>query len=130
MNRSIEENKEKKYEVTCPYCCKVQYTNKDLLHKLGHEAAYRHCKDCDKIIKLIYDSHNDSMTAEKKEHKEIYEIICIHEKDNTFRIETKGTLREIKARNAFLNKASTIEELIKIANSYDEHKYYYRKIEK
>lgn len=38
-------------------------------------------------MKLIYHSHNDSMTAEKKEHKEIYEIICINNEDNTFHME-------------------------------------------
>ena len=66
----MEEGKDnrKRYKVICPYCGKVQYACKSIMHDLGIEdAGHANCIECKGFMRLIFVKKADKMTAEKWE---------------------------------------------------------------
>lgn len=60
------EDTRKRYEITCPYCGKVQYVCKSIFHKMGVEnGGYGKCLECKKIMCLIFNQKTQEMKAEK-----------------------------------------------------------------
>lgn len=58
-------DKWKRYQITCPYCGKVQYACKSFLHELEVEdAGHGTCLDCGGFMKIIYNQLADTMKAE------------------------------------------------------------------
>ncbi len=64
----MAENKRKRYQIICPYCGKVQYACKSMLHEMGYnEAGHGTCMECKGFMKLIYNPKSDTMTAKEWE---------------------------------------------------------------
>ena len=64
----MEEDKRKRYQINCPYCGKVQYACKSMLHEMGYyEAGHGTCMKCKGFMKLIYSPESDTMTAKEWE---------------------------------------------------------------
>lgn len=62
----MEGDKRKRYQIICPYCGKVQYACKSMLHEMGYnEAGYGTCIGCKGFMKLVYNPKSDTMTARK-----------------------------------------------------------------
>ena len=54
----------KRYRIICPYCGRVQYACKSMLHEMGYnEAGCGICMECRKFMKLAYSPESDTMTA-------------------------------------------------------------------
>lgn len=65
--KEVEDNR-KRYKIICPYCGKVQYACKSIMHEWGIEdAGHGGCLDCKGFMKLLYNAESDTMTAEKWE---------------------------------------------------------------
>ncbi len=59
-------DKRKRYEIICPYCGKVQYACKSILHEMGVEdGGYGKCLDCGERMRLIFSEESQDMKAEK-----------------------------------------------------------------
>lgn len=64
----VRKDKQKRYEIICPYCGKAQYACKSLAHDWGiADAGHGNCLKCGGFMKLLYNQKNDSMTAEEWE---------------------------------------------------------------
>lgn len=58
------EDKRKRYKITCPYCQKVQYACKSILHEMGmYDCGHGTCLDCKATMRLVYNGKTDTMTA-------------------------------------------------------------------
>ncbi len=65
--KEVKDNR-KRYKIICPYCGKVQYACKSIMHELGIEdAGHGGCLECKGFMKLLYNAESDTMTAEKWE---------------------------------------------------------------
>lgn len=62
------EDKRKRYEIMCPYCGRVQYACKSILHEMGIEdGGHGICLACEKNMRLIFNENEQIMKAEKWE---------------------------------------------------------------
>ena len=60
------EDTRKRYEITCPYCGKLQYACKSIFHEMGIEDGGRGtCLECKKVMRLIFCNEKQEMRAEK-----------------------------------------------------------------
>ena len=56
----------KRYEITCRYCGKVQYACLSILHTWGiAEGGRGKCQNCKKIMTLVFDYDAEEMTAKE-----------------------------------------------------------------
>lgn len=59
----------KRYEIICPYCGKVQYACLSILHTWGIADGGRgNCSDCKKTMTLVFDYDAETMTAKTAEN--------------------------------------------------------------
>ncbi len=62
--------KNKRYEIICPYCGKVQYACLSILHTWGIADGGRgKCLGCKKIMTLVFDYEAGTMIAQMAENK-------------------------------------------------------------
>lgn len=56
----------KRYEITCPYCGKVQYACKSIFHEWGiADGGHGTCLECKEFMRLIFNEKEQVMKAEK-----------------------------------------------------------------
>ena len=68
------EGTRKRYEITCPYCGKVQYACKPIFHGLGvADAGHGTCLGCKGAMRLVFSERLQAMKAERWEEAGIYE---------------------------------------------------------
>ena len=62
------EDTRKRYEITCPYCGKVQYACKSIFHVWGiADGGHGICLECKGFMRLIFNEKEQAMKAEKWE---------------------------------------------------------------
>ena len=53
-----------RYEITCPYCGKVQYACKSIFHELGvDDGGNGTCLECKGTMRLIFNEKEQTMKA-------------------------------------------------------------------
>ena len=59
----------KRYEITCPYCGKVQYACLSILHTWGvADGGQGACSKCKKAMTLVFNYEAEIMTAKAAEN--------------------------------------------------------------
>ena len=67
------DDERKRYEITCPYCGKVQYACKSILHEMGIEDGGRgKCLSCGGAMCLIF---NEELQEMKADRWQIYSLV-------------------------------------------------------
>lgn len=62
--------KEKRYDITCPYCGRQCYATRSIFHLMGLQDYGRGiCIYCNKTMRLKYNIEKDTMTTEVIEEK-------------------------------------------------------------
>lgn len=64
----------KRYEITCPYCGRVQYACRSTFHEWGvADGGHGICLGCRKAMRLVFSERSQAMKAERWEEVDIYE---------------------------------------------------------